>query len=249
MSDPPTSAVALRLRRDRCIEKLCEHFAQDHLQAEELEQLIDQAHRATSLAELDALLADLPGLAASSAVAPTSPSPSSSFFAPTGRDRDVDTIAAIMGGAERKGSWRPARQTSVLAVMGGVCLDFREATLQPGLTELTVLAMMGGVEIVVPPGIHVESSGVGIMGGFEHSGSGRFPVDSSVPVLRVTGLAFMGGVEIRQRRPGELAESGGERPAELRGKRRETRRELRDELRRLGRGEPRDGSDWPRRDP
>jgi hypothetical protein len=190
MSDSPPP-VALRHHRERTIERLCEHFALDHLEAHELEQLIDRAHRATTTAELDALTAGLPELsqpvAAEVARAPVR----------AGEDRDQQWIAAVRGGADRRGSWRPARQINVLALMGGVHLDFRDAALHTGVTEINVLALMGGVEILVPPGVHVESSGIGIMGGFTDAGRGRYPVDSRVPVLRVTGLALMGGVEVR----------------------------------------------------
>ena len=198
MSDPPLSPVALRQRRDRTIARLCDHFAQDHLEAEELEQLIDRAHRATSLAELDALLADLPALreAASASHLPARP-------APAERLQDQQFLVAVMSGVERRGHWTPARRINVLACMGGVELDFRHIELPPGLTEVNVLAVMGGVEITVPPGMNVDTRGIGIMGGFSHSGT-KFPVDSAEPTLRVTGLAFMGGVEVRERPSKEL---------------------------------------------
>ena len=228
------SPVALRLRRERVVETLCEHFASDHLETEELEALIDRAHRATSIAELDQLVEGLPALASRQAIGPATQS------RPPSAGRSTQIVAAVMGGAERKGSWTPARETTVVAFMGGVCLDFREAHLGPGVTEVNVLAIMGGVEIIVPAGMHVESSGIGIMGGFEHSGRGRFPVDSTVPVLRITGLALMGGVEIRESPSGSLPPpSKGHGPDWKAAKHqiRNAKRELRDEIRRIGRGE------------
>ncbi len=237
MADSPLSLVALRQRRERTIELLCEHFAQDHLEAVELEQRIDGAHQATSLAELEALVSDLPTL---SAAAPPATRPADRPAAHPFVDQQF--VVAVMGGAERKGGWTPGRRVNVLAVMGGVHLDFRDAHLDAGVTEINVLALMGGVEIVVPEGLRVESNGIGIMGGFEHSGKGRFPIDSSAPVLRISGLALMGGVEIKERPRGRLAD--GENPRspvdDWKTQKRElkrTRRELRDEIRRLGRGE------------
>lgn len=200
MTDPALPPVALRHQRERTIARLCEHFAQDHLEAEELEGLIDRAHRASTVAELDALVSDLPALREAPPAATAAPFPARVGGAAAS---DQQVIVAIMGGVERKGAWVPARTLYVTAIMGGACLDFREAHLEGGVTEIYVVALMGGVEIVVPPGVHVESNGVGIMGGFEHAGSGKFPVDAHVPVLRITGLALMGGVEIRVRSPGE----------------------------------------------
>jgi hypothetical protein len=87
--------------------------------------------------------------------------------------------------------------------MGGTELDFREAALPQGVTQVQVLAIMGGVEIIVPPGVNVDSHGIGIMGGFEDAGEQEH--DPSAPTLRIAGLAVMGGVDISVRYPGESA--------------------------------------------
>jgi hypothetical protein len=185
----PTPA-ALRHRREYTIARLCDHFARDHLEAHELEELIDQAHQANTLAALENLLSGLPALepapATQSAVVPATPR------------QPHQVVVAIMGGVERKGAWTPASNLYVVAFMGGSLLDFRDVVLPPGETNVTVLAMMGGVEIIVPPGLRVESNGIGIMGGFEHTA--KQPVDSmDGPVLRISGVAIMGGVEIKER--------------------------------------------------
>lgn len=185
----PTPA-ALRHRREHTIARLCDHFAHDHLEAHELEELIDRAHEARSLAALDNLLAGLPDLGAApvteTAVVPAAPA------------QQHQVVVAIMGGAERKGAWSPPSNLYVVAVMGGSLLDFRDAVLAPGVTNVMVLAMMGGVEIIVPPGLRVESNGIGIMGGFEHAA--KHPAEGGGgPVLRISGAAIMGGVEIKER--------------------------------------------------
>jgi hypothetical protein len=54
---------------------------------------------------------------------------------------------------------------------------------------------MGGVEIIVPDDIDVETEGTGIMGGFEHFA--HTSDDPDAPLLRITGFAIMGGVEIK----------------------------------------------------
>ena len=112
-------------------------------------------------------------------------------------------IVGIMGGAEKKGVWTPARQTYVVALMGGVELDFREARMPPGVTEVIVFAVMGGAEIVVPPGVHVDMNGFALMGGFGQTGYAPPPTDPNAPVLRIGGFALMGGVEVNIRYPGE----------------------------------------------
>ena len=190
---PPTPA-ALRHRREHTIARLCEHFAQDHLETRELEELIDQAHRAETLAALDNLLAGLPELASSA-----SPETAGPPALPVDRNQ---VVVAIMGGAERKGTWHPAENVHVVAVMGGAELDFREAQFGAGVTNVYVVALMGGVVILIPPGLRVESNGLGIMGGFEHLAREQ-QRDAAGPILRISGIALMGGVEIREKRPKE----------------------------------------------
>ena len=114
-------------------------------------------------------------------------------------------MVGIMGGGGRAGAWIPARRNWVVGVMGGHALDFREAHLGPGVTEVNVLAIMGGVEILAPPDVRVECSGIGIMGGFDVKQSVTSTTDPDAPVIRVNGLAIMGGASVAVRYPGETA--------------------------------------------
>lgn len=196
MGDLSVTAAALRQRRDVTIARLCEHFANDHLEAEELENLIDHAHQAVTLAALDDLLVGLPELAPAG-----SPSTSVARIAPGGEHQ---VVIAVMGGAERKGAWAPAQNLYVTTIMGGALLDFRQAQLNPGVTNVFVLAIMGGVEVIVPPGLRVESNGIGIMGGFDHAADREPAVTETGPILRISGAAIMGGVEIKERPVKEL---------------------------------------------
>jgi len=191
--------------RQQAIDALCEHFANDALSVEEFERRLDRAHRAESIDEIRTLLVDLP-----SGVLPVR-SEDTTFSAmdrvqasvPASRVRERAFMVAALGGVERKGRWIPARQNYAVAVMGGVVLDFREALLPPGETEVWIFTAMGGAEIVVPPGLTVESNGVAILGGFEHREDAGMSPDPDAPVLRIHGLAIMGGVEVSIRYPGE----------------------------------------------
>jgi hypothetical protein len=108
------------------------------------------------------------------------------------------TILAILSGARRRGVWEPPERLRVLSLMGGVELDFREAEFLDGVTEVVILAVMGGVAIVAPPGVDVEADGVGLMGDFTHV-THRSPHPDS-PVLRVRGFSLMGGVSVKIKR-------------------------------------------------
>ncbi len=193
MSVEGTPPVAIARQRELTIGMLCEHFALDHLAADELEKRIDQAHSARTTEELRSLLSGLPALRDEPALLEMS-------------DLEMSqTVVAIMGGAERRGGWIPARTIRVLALMGGAVLDFRDVRLPRGTINVEVYALMGGVEILVPPSVRVSCEGVGIMGAFEQQADRSPAGELSETGLRVTGIAMMGGVEVKERRPGESA--------------------------------------------
>jgi hypothetical protein len=101
-----------------------------------------------------------------------------------------------MSGVVRRGVWIVPRRISAVAVMGGIEIDLRSTPLPP-VTEISILAVMGGVVITVPAGVRLESSGFAIMGGFEDQLSQPGSTRPDAPVVRVSGFAFMGGVEIK----------------------------------------------------
>lgn len=220
MSQPfPASApVPLEQTRQSVIAQLAEHFSVDNLSVEALEERLDRAHQAATLDELRVLVSDLP------VVRPGTPpvaAPRTYVSPATGAHvSERQVIVGIMGGAERKGVWTPARQTFVVALMGGVELDFREARMPPGVTEVNVFAIMGGAEIIVPPGVHVDLSGFALMGGFGQVGYAPPPTDPDAPVLRIGGFALMGGVDVSIRYPGERPRDARQREKQQRNEQR-----------------------------
>lgn len=204
MSEPQSATGPSQ--REQTIQVLCEHFAQDTLTLEEFERRVDLANRASTVDQLRALLADLP----ITPLVPVEERPAPAARPLPSEVPAAQTLVAIMGGVERKGRWVPARVTRVLAFWGGVELDFREALLAPGITEVAIACVMGGVEIIVAPDTIVESSGIAIMGGISHH-SPDVPPNANAPVLRITGFAMMGGVDITVRMPGESAKEARRR--------------------------------------
>lgn len=229
--------------RQRAVDVLCEAFADDVMTVEEFERRVEVAHAAGSAQELRALLADLPqgryaltrqrgSATAGITTGADRTGHLSRAFPPPARARleevpERSFLGGVMGGGSRRGPWIPARWNGCVAVMGGVELDFREAIFAPGVTEVRVVAFWGGVELIVPPGVRVESSVMGIMGGFDEKRTVAPTDDPDAPVLRVTGLALMGGIDLQVRYPGETGKDA----------RRRVRVE-RKRLARVARGEP-----------
>jgi hypothetical protein len=196
---PPTERPELALRasdadRERIVEFLRGHCAEGRLDLEELEERMDLAYAARTLADLEPLTFDLPGTAGSPAVEPWTSREPSVAGPPTSW-----TVAAL-GGAQRKGPWRPARKGAAVAVMGGVDLDFREAEIDGPEVTVTAVALMGGVDIVVPEGVEVEMTGFAIMGGRDVRLK-DVPRRPGTPRIRVRAFAFMGGIDVKSRPP------------------------------------------------
>lgn len=194
----PAPMVALRDRREQVIAVLTEQYSHDTFELDELERRLDLAHRADSVAALDAIVADLGIVSSSTALAPRAVDAAALAQWPK-RKR----LTAIMGGLEKKGAWVCPRNVTVSALMGGADIDLREAEMAPGVTEMFVTAFMGGVDIIVPPWLSVEVDATAILGGFEELHRAPATPEPDRRVLRITGVAIMGGVSIETRLPGE----------------------------------------------
>jgi Cell wall-active antibiotics response 4TMS YvqF len=110
---------------------------------------------------------------------------------------DAFRLAAIVGGKEFESRATALQSASALAVMGGVELDLREAALDPGGATLDVTAIMGGVEVTLPPGWVVDLRTRGFMGGVDKRLTESADHPDGAPTLHVTANAWLGGVEIR----------------------------------------------------
>jgi hypothetical protein len=208
---PATLAV-----RDRVIAHLGDAFANGVLEVDEFERRVTLAHQSEVGPEIEALVRDLPP----PSVALATPAAPPRTLVPSRDVKARGMVFSVMGGVQRQGSWSVPRHLDVVTVMGGAQLDFRQARLPEGEVEVRIGALMGGVEIIVPPTLAVESNGAAIMGGFEHVDRAPATAEPGSTVLRVTGLALMGGVHIEMRLPGESSrEARKRRRAEARAER------------------------------
>jgi predicted membrane protein len=84
---------------------------------------------------------------------------------------------------------------SVVAAMGGVELDLRQAELVGEEPSIRVTVAMGGVQILVPQGVEVDAHDVAaIMGGRDVKVPEAPP---GAPRIRIHGVVVMGGLEVR----------------------------------------------------
>jgi hypothetical protein len=223
--------------RDTAASVINDAMAEGRLTAEEHADRLDLIYAARTHGDLVPLLADLP--AAGTARAPAAGQPAQ--LAPGG---PAGRIVAIFGGASRKGGWQAEPVINVVAVFGGVELDFREAVLPGKEVILRVTAVLGGVDVTVPPEMRViDSGGVAILGGKDIAGPGPESSGPDAPVLRIEGTCILGGIDVkrkarkRNRDRGRAAsiESGGSGPlglddvlSQVRQQRRQIHSDIRD---------------------
>jgi predicted membrane protein len=113
---------------------------------------------------------------------------------------DEFDLVTIFDGTEFVSTARALRRASVLTWYGGGTIDLRNATLDPAGAKLTVHAIFGGVQLIVPETWRVERNMVAFMGGV---GDSRNPdrVGLNGPVLTLDGWAVFGGIRISGEEP------------------------------------------------
>ena len=173
---------------------LSDHFAEDRISVEEFERRLELTFKATTVEgvrqQLVGITPETPGSATSSY------EPASAYVESHVDRKAQKTLVAVMSGVVRRGRWNVPRKLNVFAFMGGVELDMHDARLGQE-THINVIAFMGGAEIRVPADVRVECDGMAFMGGFEDRSSEPTYSSAHTPVIRITGFAFMGGVEVK----------------------------------------------------
>ncbi|MFJ9536442.1 DUF1707 domain-containing protein [Streptomyces sp. NPDC101225] len=187
--------------RERVAEVLRDALAEGRLDMAEFEERLEATYQARTYGELAPITRDLP-------VGEVAPPPTSLTKEPVasgswagrivGGEGSSTWAVAVMSGFERRGRWTVPKRFTCFTFMGGGELDLREANFADGEVEITCVAIMGGVNVIVPPGVEVVVRGIGIMGGFDHRESG-VPGEPGAPRVIVNGFAFWGGVGVERK--------------------------------------------------
>ncbi|MDQ1445513.1 MAG: hypothetical protein QOI20_1977 [Acidimicrobiaceae bacterium] len=198
--------------RNEVVDFLRQHCSEGRLTLEEFSDRVGDVFAARTRRELDAVMTDLPvpvewqSPAASSSGAASEAVYEPQHAAPSTRRRAVRRwIVGVMSGGSAKGRWRPADETRVLAFMGGCEVDLRNAEIDGAEVLIRAVAIMGGVEIIVPEGIEVELDGFALMGGNDRRVK-DVPRLPGTPVVHVQAFSLMGGVVVKSRPVGEARE-------------------------------------------
>ena len=221
------SLVALRDRRQQVIARLSDAYAGDLVDVDELDRRLDLAHGARTVAELDALVADLaPGPVAAPSTALV-PAGARAIADPNRAERK--RLRVIMSAVERHSRWVVPTTLEVRVLWGSVELDFRDASLGAGVTTLDLHVTMGSVELILPPQLAIDVDVSSFAGSVEERHRTPVEPDPAQPLLRVTGAVRLGSLETSTRLPGETRDDARRRERrERKQRRREERRERRE---------------------
>jgi hypothetical protein len=187
VTQPPDLRVS-DADREGVAERLREAAGEGRLTMEELDERVEAAYNARTGADLAPLTADLPH-------------PVGGREPPQrrGAGKTRRWTVAVMGGSNLRGRWLAGRKLTSVAIAGGGCIDLRNAVLTEGELRITIFAFMGGVDVIVPPGIDVELSGFALMGGND----AHVPHQDLPPGARrvhVRAISIMGGSDVKMRR-------------------------------------------------
>jgi class 3 adenylate cyclase len=203
MSVPGSGSGGPRLSdgdRERVVEVLKTSCSDGRLTLDEFSERVGAAYQAASLEDLDPVLADLPHPFGSdlAGVLGRVPEPVAPAVPAVVGRRATRWTVSIMGGSQRRGRWRLREKTNAVALMGGCQLDLRNAQVEGPVVDITAVAVMGGIDIIVPEGIEVELGGIAIMGG-KDSRLKHTPILPGSPIIRVKAFAFWGSVSVRSK--------------------------------------------------
>ena len=187
--------------RERVAEVLRDALAEGRLDMEEFEERLEATYRARTYGELAPITRDLPAASvAPPAVSMVKDHTENGSWAGriVGGEGSSTWAVAVMSGFQRRGRWTVPRRFNCFAFSGGGEIDLREADFADREVEINCIAIMGGMNIIVPPGVEVVVRGIGIMGGFDHREEG-VRGEPGAPRVIVTGFAFWGGVGVERK--------------------------------------------------
>ncbi|HEY5950794.1 MAG TPA: hypothetical protein VIV40_35120 [Kofleriaceae bacterium] len=178
------------------IARLTECYERDLLDVDELDRLLDQAHAASTCAELDLLVAGL-------GEGPASLRPLVHHATNDPARLDKKFLTVMFSHVERTGRWVVPRTLIARLLFGNVVLDFRDASMAAGTTTLDLSSSFGTIELLLPPWLAIDVDVASIGGAVEERHRIARDPDPDEPVLLVTGIVRFGNLCISTRLPGE----------------------------------------------
>ncbi|HJQ51244.1 MAG TPA: DUF1707 domain-containing protein [Gaiellaceae bacterium] len=162
--------------RERAIRALREHLAAGRLTLEEFTERMSAALAATTTADLDAPLRELP-------------------VAVRTRRRPTRFLLALFGSTERAGRLRLRRRALCVSLFGNVDFDLRQATLEGDVITIFAVAAFAALDVYVPERVEVDLHGLTVFGHKDAQGSDVEPLPGT-PLVRVYAFGIFAGMDV-----------------------------------------------------
>lgn len=108
-------------------------------------------------------------------------------------DKFIDYFT-ILSGLETINASDDFRGGSITAILGGAEVDLSQAKIRENSAEISVTAVMGGVDLKVPKDWKVVANGLPLLGGWDNK---TFVSPEQTKIVYVKCTAIMGGIEIK----------------------------------------------------
>jgi Cell wall-active antibiotics response 4TMS YvqF len=106
----------------------------------------------------------------------------------------VRGVTAFLSAQSRAGDWILPRLFRAVSFWGSATIDLTSARFGAGTSKIEVVAIMGSIEVLVPPDVRLECDGDAIVGSFETRGQKWSRPVEGAPTIHVTGTAYLGSV-------------------------------------------------------
>ena len=174
--------------RDKVVDQLKFNLAENNLEVDEFEQLVNIALSTQSKSELLSLTNDLP-------------TKDESEIKNQGLElesyRNRESLVSILSDLKRKGNWVPPKQLRVVTILGATEIDFREVSFDSDLNYISLDCWLGEVNITVPPGVNVISHVKNILADIDNRSQRRVNPDS--PTIVIEGEVVLGEFTIKEK--------------------------------------------------
>ena len=162
--------------REKAVASLREHLAAGRLTLEEFTERMSAALAATTSAELEPTLRELPASASA-------------------RRKPTRFVPALFSSTRRDGRLRIRRRVFCLVGLGNVDLDLRQASFEGDVVTVVGISLFSAFDVYVPVGVEVDLHGLSVFGHKNARGEDVPPLPGT-PLVRIYSLGLFSGVDV-----------------------------------------------------
>jgi hypothetical protein len=203
MANYPTSGKSggaaaprtLESGREHALEVLTRAFSGDLVSMDEYERRATEIQKAGSVADIDLVVADLPGVSEASRPRREEARPA----AATRVDSSLagsQTLACVMGDRQLQGDWLNSSRVDSFTLMGSTKIDLRDVAMPPDQLKISTFVLMGETRVVVPRGMAVRLNVFPFMGEATAKRDVNQRIVPGEPYVVIEGFVMMGSLVV-----------------------------------------------------